>query len=186
MSEFSQVSIKYFRAINEAFHWFVLYEFEIKEEAFFGQTDNIIIEELIGSNILGTRLEQTDKDGKQILPGIHHISRPYEFNKIHLSDFQYLKSRNEFDNWLIGFNTSDLEYDGNMFPDCAKRLMDQAITEIYMRTSLDNGLWHLSKDQFPEDSNKLEEIHFIYIHMETFIEIDRNKKVIRTFDFGYD
>ncbi len=68
----------------------------------------------------------------------------------------------------------------------AQILIDKAENELLARTKFINGVWHLSKGKYNDDSEKLVEIHWIFLHFETFIEIDRGEKIIRTFDFGYD
>jgi hypothetical protein len=182
MTETSKIKLEYFKTIWKEYQWFLLYEFQISEIDFFQLTDEEILKTLIGSRILKNSLFHPEMEEKKIEVAVKNVSRPYDFEKIDFSDFKLLESKDDFEKWLIKFRTEEWEDDR----DDAQILIDKAEKEIWSRTNLKNGVWYLSKENFEEGSDKLAEIHWIYAHFETFIEIDREKKIVRTFDFGYD
>jgi hypothetical protein len=182
MTEISDIKLRYFNTILREYQWFLLYEFETSETDFFLLKDEEILKTLIGSRILGESLYHPEMEIKDTEVAVKNVSRPYEFKKIEITDFKFLESKLDIENWLIKFRTEGWEDDR----EDAQILIDRAEKEIWYRTNLQNGIWHLTKENFEDDSNKLSEIHWIYAHFETFIEIDRENGIIRTFDFGYD
>ena len=182
MTETSEIKLIFFNTIWKKFQWFLIYEFQLKGTDFFRQTDKEILKSLIGTRILGNSLYHSEMDEKDTEVAIKNVSRPYEFEKIEIPDFKYLQSKADFENWLIKFRTEGWEDDR----EDAQILIDRSENEIWSRTNLQNGIWYLTKENFESDSNKLSEVHWIYAHFETFMEIDRENEIIRTFDFGYD
>jgi hypothetical protein len=160
----------------------LIYEFQLKGTDFFRQTDKEILKTLIGTRILGNSLYHSEIDDQDTEVAVKNVSRPYKIEKIEISDFEFLQSKTDLGKWLTKFRNEDWEDDR----EDAQILIDKAENELWSRTNLKNGVWFLSKEQFEEDSNKLDELHWIYLHFETFIEIDREHEIIRTFDFGYD
>jgi hypothetical protein len=184
MTETTNIELKYFKTIGHEYQWFILYEFAVSDKVLFDKSDQEILRELISSKILDKILYHNEMDGIELeLKGLGESpGRPFEFDKIEMSDFQFIESKTDFQNWVIKFRTEDWEDDR----EDAQILIDRAEKELWSRTNLKNGVWHLTKEKFEEDSDKLIEVHWIYLHFETFIEIDRENKLIRTFDFGYD
>lgn len=184
MTKTTNIELKYFKTIEHAYQWFFLYEFAVRDKVLFDKSDQEILKEIISTKILNKSLYHNEMNGIETeLKGLRETSgRPFEFDKIEISDFHFIESKTDFQKWLIKFRTEGWEDDRND----AKILIDSAEKELLSRTNLKNGVWHLSKEKFEQDSNKLIEVHWIYVHFETFIEIDRANKLIRTFDFGYD
>ncbi|MBA6316921.1 hypothetical protein [Cellulophaga baltica] len=184
MTETTNIELNYFKTIGHGYQWFLLYEFVIGDKTLFDKSDIEILKEIISSRILNKSLYHNEMDGIELeLKGLGETpGRPYEFDKIEMSDFQFINSKTDFKNWITKFRTEGWVDD----QDDAKFLMDRAEKELWSRTDLKNGVWYLTKENFEEDSDKLIEIHWIYLHFKTFIEIDRKNETIRTFDFGYD
>lgn len=182
MKETSEIKLNFFNTIWKEYQWFLIYEFKLTGTDFFRQTDEEILKTLIGTRILGNSLYHPEMVDKETEVAVKNVSRPYEFDKIEISDFQFLDSKTDFQNWVTKFRTEGWEDDR----DDAQILIDRVEKELWSRTNLEKGVWHLTKEDFEEESNKLIEVHWIYGHFETFIEINREKKIIRTFDFGYD
>jgi len=184
MTETTNIELKYFKTIGHEYQWFILYEFAVSDKELFNKSDQEILGEIISSKILDKRLYHDEMDGTELeLKGLREPpGRPFEFDKIEMSDFEFNDSKTDFQNWVIKYRTEDWEDDR----DDAQILIDRAEKELWSRTNLKNGVWHLTKKKFAEDSIKLIDINWIYLHFETFIEIDRENKLIRTFDFGYD
>ena len=184
MTETTNIELKYFKTIGHEYQWFILYEFVVSDKVFFDKSDNEILKEIISSKILNKRLYHNEMDGIEIeLKGLGETpGRPFEFDKIETSDFQFMESKTDFQNWVSRFKTEGWEDDR----EDAQILIDRAEKELWSRTNLKNGVWHLTKENFEDNSDKLIETHWIYLHFETFIEIDRANSMIRTFDFGYD
>ena len=178
----SQIKLRYSNAIWIKSQWFLLYEFEIMESKFFEKSDEQILKSLIGSRIVEENLFHSEMEGREFEVAVQHVARPFEFDKLSISDFQFIASKKEFEEWLIKFRTDDWEDDR----EDAQILIDKAEKELWLRTKIETGVWHLSKNNFETNSDKLIDIHWIYGHFETFIDIDRKNKLIRTFDFGYD
>lgn len=182
MTETSEIKLNFFNTIWIEYQWFLIYEFKLTGTDFYRETDIEIIKTLIGTRILGNSLYHSEMDDMETEVAVKNVSRPYEFEKIETSDFKFMQSKTDFGKWLTKFRTEDWEDDR----DDAQILIDRAEKELWSKTNLKNGVWHLSKEKFENDSDKLIEVHRIYLHFETFIEIDRENKLIRTFDFGYD
>ena len=182
MTETSKIKLSYFNTIWKEYQWFLIYEFQLTNANFFKQSDNDILKTLIGTQILGNSLFHPEMEEKNTEVAVKNVSRPYEFEKFEISDFKFLQSKTDFEKWVIKFRTEGWEDDRND----AQILIDRAEKELWSRTDLKKGLWHLTKENFEDDSDKLTEVHWIYLHFETFIEIDRENELIRTFDFGYD
>ena len=182
MIENSEIKLNFFSTIWKEYQWFLIYEFKLTRTDFFRLTDKEILKALIGTRILSKSLYHPVMDGKETEVSVKNVSRPYDFEKIEISNFKFLQSKTDFEKWLIKFRTEDWEDDR----EDAQILIDKAENELWSRTNLKNGVWFLSKELFEEESNKLDELHWIYLHFETFVEIDREKETIRTFDFGYD
>lgn len=184
MTETTNIELKYFKTIGHEYQWFILYEFAVSDKVLFDKSDNEILKEIISSKILNKSLYHNEMDGIEIeLKGLGETpGRPFEFDKIETPDFQFIESKTDFQNWLSRFRTEGWEDDR----EDAQILIDRAEKELWSRTNLKNGVWHLTKENFEDDSDKLIEIHWIYLHFETFMEIDRANSMIRTFDFGYD
>ncbi|MFC0879009.1 hypothetical protein ACE01N_20610 [Saccharicrinis sp. FJH2] len=182
MTETSKIKLNYFNTIWREYQWFLIYEFQMTGADFFLRTDKEILKTLIETRVLGKSLYHPEMDEKEKEVAVKNFSRPYEFEKIGISDFKFLQFKADFEKWFIKFKTIDWKDDR----EDAKILIEKAEKVIWSRTNLKNGVWQLSKENFKEDSDKLDEIHWIYLHFETFIEIDRENKIIRTFDFGYD
>ena len=182
MRETPELKLKYFNTSWREYQWFLIYEFQISEKGFFKIKDEEILNKLIGTRVFSKILHHPELENKETEVSVQDISRPYEIENVTFSDFKFLESKAEFENWIIKFRTKGWEDDRND----AQILIEKAEKEIWSRTSLKNGVWYLSKDNFEEESNKLNQIHWVYLHFETFIEIDRENTLIRTFDFGYD
>ena len=184
MIKSSNIELKYFQDIRHEYQWFVLYEFAVSDRLLFDKSDQEILRDIITSDILNKSLYHNEKGGIGIdIKGLREIFlRPFKFDKIEMSDFQFIESKTDFQKWVIKFRTEGWEDDR----EDAQILIDRAVKELWSRTNLNDGVWHLSKEEFEEGSNKLIEEHWIYLHFETFIEIDRTNALIRTFDFGYD
>lgn len=182
MKEIHEIELKYFKIIWIKYQWFLLYEFKITDIDFFKLTDNEILNYLIDSRILRNELFHHEMEGKEVEVDTKNIFRPYYFKKIELSDFQFIKSKPDFEKWIIKFGNEGWEDDR----DDAQILINQVEKELWSLTNLENGVWHLTKGSFENDSDKLIDTHWIYTYFETFIEIDRQNKMIRTFDFTYD
>lgn len=182
MTEPSQIKLNFFNTICKEHQWFLIYEFQLTGTDIFRLTDKEILKALIGTRILGNSLYHSEMDDKDTEVAVKNLSRPYKIEKIEISDFKFLKSKTEFEKWLAKFRNEDWKDDRKD----AQILIDVAGNQLWSRTNLKNGVWFLSKKQFEEDSDKLDELHWIYLHFETFIEIDRECEIIRTFDFGYD
>lgn len=182
MTETSEIKLNFFKTIWKEYQWFLIYEFQLTGTDFFRLTDKEILSALIGTRILSNSLYHPEMEEGETEVSVKNVSRPYDFGKIEISNFKFLQSKTDFEEWLIKFRTEDWEDDR----EDAQSLFDKAENALWSRTNLDNGVWFLSKEQFEEESEKLEELHWIYLHFETFIEIDREKETIRTFDFGYD
>ena len=184
MRETTNIELNYFKTIGHEYQWFILYEFAISDKALFDKSDKDVFNEIISSKILSKSLYHKEMDGIEIdLKGLGETpGRPFEFDKIGIADFQFIKSKTDFQKWVIKFRTEGWEDDRGD----AHILIDRAEKELWSRTDLKNGVWYLTKEKFEYDSDKLIEVHWIYLHFETFMEIDRENKLIRTFDFGYD
>ena len=184
MTETTNIELKYFETIGHEYQWFILYEFTVSDMILFEKSDQEILKEIISSKILNKSLYHNEMDGIELeLKGLREIpGRPFEFDKIEMSDFQFIESKTDFQNWVIKFRTEGWEDDW----DDAQILINRAEKELWSRTKLKSGVWHLTKEIFENDSDKLIDVHWIYLHFETFIEIDRANSMIRTFDFGYD
>ena len=184
MTETNNIELKYFKTIGHEYQWFLLYEFVVSDKTLFDKSDAEILKEFVSSRILDKILYHNEMGGIELeLKGLREIpGRPYEFDKIEMSDFQFIETKTEFENWISRFRTEGWEDDR----EDAQILIDRAEKELWARTDLKNGVWHLSKANFEDGSDKLIEVHWIYLHFETFLEIDRNNQTIRTFDFGYD
>ena len=182
MTETSEIKLNFFKTIWKEYQWFLIYEFQLTGTDFFRLTDKEILKALIGTRVLSNSLYHPEMDESETEVSVKNVSRPYDFGKIEISNFKFLQSKTDFEEWLIKFRTADWEDDR----EDAQSLLDKSEYALWSRTNLDNGVWFLSKEQFEEESDKLAELHWIYLHFETFIEIDREKETIRTFDFGYD
>lgn len=182
MTETPEIKLNFFNTIWKEHQWFLIYEFKLIGTDFFRQTDEEILKTLIGTRILGNSLYHSEMDDKDTEVAVKNVSRPYVFGKIEISDFKFLQSKTDFGKWLAKFRNEDWEDDR----EDAQILINKAENQLWPRTNLKNGVWFLSKEQFEEDSDKLDELYWIYLHFETFIEIDREHEIVRTFDFGYD
>ena len=182
MTETPNIKLRHFKTIGQEYQWFLLYEFQILSLDFLAQTDEKILKNLIGTRIFRKELSHPEMGEKETQVVVKNVSRPYEIEKIDLTDWKFIKSKSEFQKWLRKFRTDDWEEDR----EDAQILIDKAEKELWSRTIMTDGVWYLSKENFEDDSDKLIENHWIYLHFETFIEIDRQNKLIRTFDFGYD
>jgi hypothetical protein len=175
------IKLEYFETIGHAFQWFIIYEFVVDKIELFEKSEKEILNEIITTRILNKTLYHKEMDGFELeIKGLG--SRPFEFEKIEISDFHFIHSKSEFEKWLDKFRKEGWEDDR----EDAQILIGKAEKELWSRTILENGVWHLSKMDIDDDSDKLIDIHWIYLHFETFIEIDKKNKLIRTFDFGYD
>lgn len=181
-NQISNIELSYYKAIESEFQWFLICEFKISETAYFQLTDKEILESLIKSKIMTCNLDYPDLNKLDINLNMESITRPYEFEKIRISDFNFIESKTDLENWLQKFKTEGWEDDREN----AQVLITKAENEIKQRTKIKNGIWHLAKDSFHDESDKLSGMHWVYIHFETFIEVDRESEIIRTFDFGYD
>jgi hypothetical protein len=83
-------------------------------------------------------------EGREFEVAVQHVARPFEFDKLSISDFQFMASKMEFEEWLIKFRTDDWEDDRQD----AQILIDKAEKELWLRTKIEAGVWHLSKNNF--------------------------------------
>lgn len=176
------MKLKYFNTIWREYQWFLLYEFQVSEIDLFKSTDQEILTAIIGTNILGNVLFHSEMENKAIEVSVQNVSRPFNFKKVTVNDFKFLESRETFETWVDKFSSDDWEDDR----EDAQILIAKAVNEIQSRTNFKNGFWHLSREKLEDNSEKLANLHWVYLHFETFIEIDRTNNTIRTFDFGYD
>ncbi|SDY12417.1 hypothetical protein SAMN05444411_1312 [Lutibacter oricola] len=186
MIDNKNIKLNYFTTFRIDTQWFILYEFKISDKELFHKTDSEIISKLLKTRILNEKIYHKEMDNSKIEINRESIKmileRPFIFEKLVLKDFNFIRDIKEFKSWLIKFRTDDWEDDR----EDAQRLIDQAEREISERTKLQNGIWWLSKQKIENQKEKMTELHWIYHHFETFIEIDRKNKLVRTFDFGYD
>lgn len=186
MTETFPIKLKFVKADWHEYMWLLLYEFDLDDSEFYKKTDIQIIQSLITTRIFNTTLYHPELENQEM--GLSKealqegIARPFVFEKVEMTDFQFMRNLDEFKKWVTNFRVEGWEDDRTD----AQIYIDRAEKIIYDRTKLKNGIWLLSKENFPDDSIKLSEIHWIYQHFESFIEIDRHAKLIRTFDFGYD
>ena len=162
----------------------MLYEFELDNTGLFQMTDADALAELISRGVINEQLYYEELNLKEIaLKGLSKgLKRPFLFEQLGQADFKHIETKSDFEQWLTASRTTGWEED---FED-AQRLVYLAEEEIWSRTSLRQGLWHLSKNLLEDQPEKLVESHWVYVHFETFIEVDRDNQLIRVFDFGYD
>ena len=168
--------LNFIKTYSVNYQWFILYEFNFGSINLFDNSDEEILTEIIGTPILSKILYHKELENEKIELSLEVLKeetrRPFIFKNLKVSDFQYYKDSIQFKKWLNHFRAADWEDD----KEDAQVLINNA-EEI---------IWHLSKAKFANEDKKLYERHWIYIHFETFIEIDKKNKLIRTFDFGYD
>ncbi len=177
------MNLTYYKTFLQSFHWFLLYEFTIDDVNFFEKDIHSIIEKLINSKFLNKELYHQEMDNEKLevsAEGLKSIGRPYNFNKITISDFRFFKDIQEFKNWVSLFKNQNWEGDEENISILMKNIEEQ----LLKRTNLKNGIWLLSKENCEE--NKLIDIHWIYPYFETFIEIDKENQVVRTLDIAND
>lgn len=177
----------YFQCYSQETQWFLLCEFKFADSALFDDkcTDWEIVKSLMDTRVLNKEIFHPEMEGEVLEmaeDGMKNSGRPFVFDSLEKSDFIEYKGKAEFQNWLQKFREEGWEDDR----EDAQILINRAEGEINRQTDLKNGLWHLSKDKFTSESPKLIEIHWVCLHFETFVEIDREKQLVRTFDFGYD
>jgi len=179
----TNIELKYFSTFLSGNQWLLFYEFNINDSTVFQRCDQEIISSLLKTKVMGEDIYHSEMDSSEIKlsrEGLKNLSRPYDFDLISIKDFYFLKSLNEFKEWIQKFRINNLEDEDTQI------LISRAENEIFKRTKVENGIWYLSKEMINESPEKLAELHWIYLYFETFIEIDKENQIIRTFDFGYD
>ncbi len=187
MIDDSSWKLGYATSIGRNFQWMLLYEFEINDEMFFEEDDKATVEKLINTEILNRSLYHEGLEDVDIEISMEFlkngVGRPFNIENTLIEDFTYHESQAEFEEWIEKF-LNDPSWKDDVKD--AKFVLDAAKKEISKRTDLRNGLWHLSKDLMKKKDNKILDPAEVYSYYETFVEVDKDRKIIRTYDFGYD
>ena len=139
-------------------------------------------------NHLVYEVEMQEKDIFESEDYSRVIYRPFLFDTINFEDFDTIGNIGEFKSRIKEHyifkkeDVSDIELIG-----VYRDLYDRIVKKVAKKTSFINGALHISKDRLLKvDESKLDEFHEIHSHYELFIELDRERQVVRIFDIGDD
>lgn len=178
------IKLNYYKTHWINYQWMILYEFSIDFEKLWELSDTDILNSLIGTRIINKNISHPEIDKDKIDLLVDNINRPYDFTKLFAKDFRFYPDYNSYNRIIQDFSQEDDWGDND--EDDFNMLVSISGNTIRERTSFYNGFWFLNKDKIINRSDIVEDNHMIYLYFLTIIDIDRQNKIIRSIDFGYD